>query len=66
MNKNFVATIRHNECKDVLLNNKCIRHSINIIQVKDHSTGTYEMNKISLICFENKIYIQSNGYDGWS
>ena len=28
VNKNVVATKTHNECKDVLLNNKCIRHSM--------------------------------------
>ena len=27
VNKNVVATINHNEYKDVLLNNNCIRHS---------------------------------------
>ena len=32
VNKNVVATTRHNEYKDVLLNNKCIRHSMNIMQ----------------------------------
>ena len=31
MNKNVVATIRHNEYKDVLLNKKCLRHSMNRI-----------------------------------
>ena len=31
MNKNIVATISHNEYKDVLLNDKCIWHSMNII-----------------------------------
>ena len=28
-NGNVVATKRHNEYKDVLLNNKCLRHSMN-------------------------------------
>ena len=28
MNRNVVATVSHNEYKDVLLNNKCIRHAI--------------------------------------
>ena len=36
---------------------------MNRIQVKAHSTGTYEINKISLSCFDDKIYIQNNGYD---
>ena len=29
MGKNFVANISHSEFKDVLLNNKCLLHSIN-------------------------------------
>ena len=49
---------------DVLLNYKCMRHSINRIQSKDHWIRTYEINKISLSYFDDKIYIQNNGYDG--
>ena len=62
MNKNIVATVSRNEYKDVLLNNKCIRHSMNRIQSKDHRIGTYEINKISLPFFDDKMYIQNNGY----
>ena len=63
VNRNVVATISHNEFKDVLLNKKCLRHSMNRIQSKDHKIGTYEINKISLSCFDDKIYIQSNECD---
>ena len=56
-NKNVVATISHNEYKDHLLNNKRIRHSKNRNRSKDHRIGTYEINKISLPCFDDKIYI---------
>ena len=35
VNKNIVATISHNECKDALLSEKCLRHSMNRIQSKD-------------------------------
>ena len=59
VNRNVVTTISHNEYKD----NKCLRHSKNRTQSKDHRTRTYEMNKISLFCFDDKIYFQSNGYD---
>ena len=31
--------------------------SMNRIQSKDHRIGTYEINKISLSCFDGKIYI---------
>ena len=46
VNKNFVTGISHNEYSDVLLNNKCWRHSMNRIESKNHRIGTYEINKI--------------------
>ena len=46
VNRNVVAIISHNEYKDLPLNNKCLRHSMNNIQSKDHGIGTYEINKI--------------------
>ena len=55
VNKNVAATICHNEYKDVLLNNKCVRHLMNKIQRSP--IRTYEINKISLSCFDDKIYI---------
>ena len=61
---NVVATKSHYEYKDAFLNNKCLRHSMNIIQSKDHRIGTYEINKIWLFCFDDNIYIQNNGYNG--
>ena len=64
VNKNVVATISHDEYKDFLLNNKCLRHSINRIQSKNHKTGTYEIDKISLSCFDDKTYILNNGFSG--
>ena len=39
--KKNVATISHNQFKNVLLNNKRVRHLVNSIQSKDHRVGTY-------------------------
>ena len=64
LNRNVVATISHNEYKDVLLNKKFLRHLMNRIQSKKHKIGTCEIDKISLSCFDDKIYIQNNGCDG--
>ena len=36
VNKNVVETMSHYEYKDALLNKKCIRHSMNKIQSKNH------------------------------
>ena len=56
VNRNVVATISHNEYKDVLLNNKCIRHSMNRIKTKDHRTGTYEITKFCCLVLMTKLY----------
>ena len=55
MNRNVVATIRYIEYEDNLLHKKCLRHSMNMTQSKDHNIGTYEINKISLFYFDDKI-----------
>ena len=52
--RNAVTAISHNEYKDILLNKKCLRHLMNRIQSKDHRIGTYEINNISLPCFDDK------------
>ena len=65
VNKNVVAAMRPNEFKDILLNNKCIRHSMNRIQSKDHRIGTYETNKISLSCFDDKIYLKKLSFQAY-
>ena len=63
-NKTAVATTSHNYYKDVLLNKKCLRHSENRIQSKYYGLETYEVNKIAFLCFNDKMYNQSNGCDG--
>ena len=56
VNKNVVAAVSHNEYNDVLLNNKCWRYSMNRIESKKHRIGTYEIKKVSLSYFDDKIY----------
>ena len=40
-----------------------MRHSMNRIQNKNHRIGTYKNNKVSLMCFDDKIYRLNDGYD---
>ena len=47
--------------KDVLFNGKIIRHKMKIIQSKKHKLGTYEIEKISLLCFDNIRYVLDDG-----
>ena len=55
-----VATV-FNEFKDVLFKKKIIRHKIKRIQAKKHKIGTYEINKISLSCFDDKGQVLDDG-----
>ena len=46
-----------NEFKYVLFHKKVIRHKMKKIQAKKHKIGTYEIDKISLSCFDDKRYV---------
>ena len=50
-----------NEFKYVLFNKKVIRHNMKRIQAKKHKIGTYEIDKISLSCFDDKRYVLDDG-----
>ena len=47
--------------KNVLFNEKIIRHKMERIQSKKHKLGTYEIDKISLSCFDDKRYVLDDG-----
>ena len=46
-----------NEFKYSLLNKKVLRHKMRRIQNKKHKLETYEINKISLSCFDDKRFV---------
>ena len=48
-----IAT-KFNEFKDTSFNKKVVRHKVRRIQSKECKIGTYEVNKISLSCFDDK------------
>ena len=48
-----IAT-KFDKFKDVLFNKKIIRYKMKRIQSKKHKLGTYEIDKISLSCFDDK------------
>ena len=50
-----------NEFKDTLFNKKILRHKMRRIQTKKHKLGTYEINKISLSCFDDKRFVLNDG-----
>ena len=46
---------------DVLFNKKIIRHKMKRIQSTKNKLGTYEIDKISLSCFDDKRYVLDDG-----
>ena len=52
--------------KCILLNNKCLRHSVNRIQNKTHGIGIYKIKNISASCFDDKTYIRNDRYAEWA
>ena len=47
--------------KDVLFNEKITRHKMKRIQSKNHKLGTYEIDKISWSCFDDKKDVLDDG-----
>ena len=52
--KRLSIATEFNKFKDVLFNKKILRHKMRRIQSKKHKLGTYEIDKISLSCFDDK------------
>ena len=52
---------KHEEYIDVLFSKKVVRHNMKRIQRKSQRTGTYDVSKISLPCFDDKTYILDDG-----
>ena len=50
-----------NEFKDTLFNKKILRHNTRRIQGTNHKMGTYQINKLSLSCFDDKRFVLNNG-----
>ena len=60
--KNIIKNnIKHIDYKKVLFKNKQIQHTMKTIRSSKHQLSSYEMNKISLSCFDDKRYILKKG-----
>ena len=59
--KGVNTTTEFNEFRDTLFTMRIIRHKMKRIQSKKHKLGTYEINKISLLCFDEKRFVLNDG-----
>ena len=60
-NKGYNAFIEFQEFQDTLFQNKILRHTMRGIKSKNHYLSTYETDKISLSCSNDKRYVLKNG-----
>ena len=58
--------ITHDNYIDVLFNNKQIMHTMKTIRSEKHQLGSFELNKISLSCFDDKRFIHQNGITSYA
>jgi len=58
--------IKHEDYKNVLDNEKQINHTMKTIRSMNHQLGSYELNKVSLSCFDDKRYIANDGIKSYA
>ena len=65
--KNVITkNIKHEDYIDTLMDKKGMMHKMNTIRSECHQIGSYELNKISLSCFDDKIYIHNDGITSYA
>ena len=65
--KNVIKkNIMHEDYKNTLLNEEQMRHKIRTIRSVKHRLQSFELNKISLSCFDDKCYIHDNGTSSYA
>ena len=53
--------ITHEDYKDTLFSNREMHHKMKTIRSQNHELSSYEINKVSLSCFDDKRYIHEDG-----
>ena len=65
--KNVIKNnIKHEDYKKTLLKEEQMHHKMKTIRSNKHQLGSYEINKVSLSCFDDKRYIHNNGTSSYA
>ena len=65
--KNVIKNnIIHDDYKETLFDNKQMYHKMKTIRSENHQLGSYELNKVSLSCFDDKRYIHKDGINSYA
>ena len=58
--------ITHENYKETLFNSQQMNHTMNTIRSDKHQISSYEINKVSLSCFDDKRYIIDDGIQSYA
>ena len=65
--KNVIKNdLKHENYKKTLIENKQMYHKMKTIRSQNHKLGSYEINKVSPSCFDDKRYILDNGHESYA
>ena len=65
--KNVIKNVlKHDDYKKTLFNQGQMRHKMKTIRSTSHQLGTYELNKISLSCFDDNRYLKDGGIESYA
>ena len=65
--KNVIKNnIKHEDYKNTLINNEQMHHKMKTMRSQRHQLDSYEINKVSLSCFDGKRYIHDNGTSSYA
>ena len=65
--KNIIKKdITHGNYKNTLFNAEQMSHKMKTIRSENHQLGSYEINKVSLSCFDDKRYIHEDGIKSYA
>ena len=58
--------ITHENYKNTLFNAEQMSHKMKTIRSENHELGSYEINKVSLSCFDDKRYLNDDGMTSYA
>ena len=65
--KNVIKkNIMQEDYKETLFNNKQMHHKMKTIRSQNDELSSYEINKVSLSCFDDKRYIHEDGITSYA
>ena len=65
--KNIIKKyITHENYKNTLFNAEQMSHKMKTVRSENHELGSYEINKVSLSCFDDKRYLNNDGVTSYA